>query len=102
MTVKGVVLRRKGLIQKPRVLVETLSQDVSVAAGSSSTITFNIAQEVPRKVKYAGIQSITLPSGLYISAISVDGANKTLSITLHNPGTAAVSGTVTVTVVSVA
>ena len=102
MTVIGKVLRGKGQIHKRRVVVDNLSASVTVPAGGTATVTFNIATEVPRKIRNAGIESISIPSGTYIQSISVDKNAKTLSVTLYNPGASDVSGTVTVTVVSVA
>ena len=102
MSVVGKVLRRRGMLQKRDVIVETFTADLNVAAGGTQTVTFNIATQVPRNILDAGVESISFPSGLYIQSISIDKTNKTLSITLHNPGTAAITGTLTVTVVSVA
>ena len=98
-----------GAIHRRHVVVEDLtgpSADVSVAAGGTNTVTLSIASEVPRNIQYAGVESISgTPSGLYISDISFDKTNKTVTITFYNPGTATVTITansLTVRVVSIA
>ena len=98
-----------GAIHRRHVVVEDLtgpSSDVSIDAGGTNTVTLNIASEVPRNVQYAGVESISgVPDGVYISDISFDKTNKTLTITFYNSGTASATisaNSLTVRVVSIA
>jgi len=100
---------KAGAIHRRHVVVEDLKgpgSDTTISAGGTATITFNIAGEVPRKVEYAGVESISgTPSGVYVQSISFDKTNKTLSITLYNSGSSDVTvsaNSLTVRVVSVA
>lgn len=111
MTVLGVIKKyeKYGEIQDRHAIYETKtapSADTSIAAGGTATITVDIAGEVPREVLYAGLESISgIPAGVVITGISVDKTNKTLSITLKNTGTAAVTvsaNSLTLGIVSIA
>ena len=110
MTVLGVLKRVKaGNLEERHVIVETITapnSDVTIAAAGTATITISIAKESPRDVAYAGVQSITgLPANVYIAGISLDKANKTITITLYNADTANAAtvsaGSLTIEVVAV-
>lgn len=111
MTVIGVVRKysRYGEIQYRHVVYETKTapdSDTTINATSTGTVTVSIAQEVPRDILYAGLESITgLPGGVYVQSISVDKTNKTLSTILYNTNTVTVTlnaGTLTLNIVSIA
>jgi len=110
MTTIGVVKKynKYGNIDERHVIVEDLTgpgSDVSVAAGSTANLTFNIASESPRDIQYAGVESISgLPADILIQSITFDKTAKTLTIRVYNKSTAAITiaaGSVTVRVVSI-
>lgn len=100
---------KAGAVHARHVVVEDKTgpgSDVTVAAGGTNTVTFSIADVVPRNIEYAGVEYVSgIPSGLYIQGISFDKDGKTLTITFHNPGDTDITikaNSLTVRVVSVA
>lgn len=81
------------------------AQDTTVAAGGTADITITVDTGIKRPAESMGIVSISgLPSGVYIADITVDAANKTVTLTLANPGSSDVTvsaNSITVTAIAV-
>ena len=83
------LVKRAALAAK-RVLDSTATgpaSDTTVAAGGTADITFTLPSPFTRPASEIGVKNVTgLPSGVYIAAIAVDPENKTVTLTLANPG----------------
>lgn len=98
-------VKRSLAYQKYKVYLESVTgpaEDTTIAAGGSADISFTV--NVPRDLYAAGVRSISgLPSGVYVSAVSVSGKNVTL--TLVNTGASDVTvaaNSITIDVVALA
>lgn len=92
MAVIAVLGKRKtGQTHQRRAFTETATgpaANVTVAAGGTADVVINVAGPVARAAEELAVKSITgLPAGLYISNITVDAANKTITLSVVNPGT---------------
>ena len=96
-----------GSVQKRKALIDIAkgpASNVTIAAGATGTIELEF--EAFRKQVAAGISNISgLPTGVYITSISIAAEDGRVTLGLINTGTADVtieSGSVTATVVAIA
>ena len=85
-----------GRVHRRHVIYETVTgpstDKTGIADGATATLDFSIASESPRDVQYAGLAAglTGLPTGVYVTDISVDTANKKLNVIVINKSGASV------------